>query len=263
MIRSGYPRRAIRCASSAASGAAAAWRSRIYRVCGRHRSGARNRVQLAAILARGREMLDLLQAQGARNRGAVTGAQEVVFVEQAPPAARNLREQLTRLKAWPKQESWKWALRVSAQCAAIFRHRIMDPLLAKMPWLNTCRCSRWRLGDERQHGLSREREGCRVPRLPSHWSAEIEVGRRGGYHLARINGRIKPMNNEQPSILDLRSITNGHTDLVRRAASIFDRLVVAIAANPNKAPMFTWSNVSTWRRVLADVHNVEVKDMSD
>lgn len=33
-------------------------------------------------------------------------------------------------------------------------------------------------------------------------------------------------------------ITNGHHDLVRRAASIFDRVVVAIAANPNKVPMF-------------------------
>src|ERR1700726_3624846 len=55
-------------------------------------------------------------------------------------------------------------------------------------------------------------------------------------------------------------ITNGHHDLVRRAASIFDRLVVAIAANPNKAPMFTLEQrVDMARRVLADVHNVEVK----
>src|ERR1700738_5629383 len=54
-------------------------------------------------------------------------------------------------------------------------------------------------------------------------------------------------------------ITNGHTDLVRRAASIFDRLVVAIAANPNKAPMFPLEQrVDMARRVLADVHNVEV-----
>jgi pantetheine-phosphate adenylyltransferase len=54
-------------------------------------------------------------------------------------------------------------------------------------------------------------------------------------------------------------ITNGHHDLVRRAASIFDRLVVAIAANPNKAPMFTLEQrVDMARRVLADVHNVEV-----
>ena len=33
-------------------------------------------------------------------------------------------------------------------------------------------------------------------------------------------------------------ITNGHQDLVRRAAGIFDHVIVAIAANPNKTPMF-------------------------
>src|ERR1700677_155459 len=55
-------------------------------------------------------------------------------------------------------------------------------------------------------------------------------------------------------------ITNGHHDLVRRAASIFDRVVVAIAANPNKAPMFSLEQrVDMARRVLADVHNVEVR----
>jgi pantetheine-phosphate adenylyltransferase len=55
-------------------------------------------------------------------------------------------------------------------------------------------------------------------------------------------------------------ITNGHNDLVRRAASIFDRLVVAIAANPNKAPMFSLEQrVEMARNVLTDVHNVEVR----
>ncbi|HUY83976.1 MAG TPA: pantetheine-phosphate adenylyltransferase [Steroidobacteraceae bacterium] len=54
-------------------------------------------------------------------------------------------------------------------------------------------------------------------------------------------------------------ITNGHHDLVRRAASIFDRLVVAVAANPNKAPMFTMEQrVDMARRVLVDIRNVEV-----
>jgi len=54
-------------------------------------------------------------------------------------------------------------------------------------------------------------------------------------------------------------ITNGHHDLVRRAATIFDRLVVAIAANPNKAPMFSLeTRVDLARRVLADLPNVEV-----
>jgi pantetheine-phosphate adenylyltransferase len=47
--------------------------------------------------------------------------------------------------------------------------------------------------------------------------------------------------------------------LVRRASTIFDRLVVAIAANPNKAPMFTVEQrVDMARRVLSDVPNVEV-----
>ena len=34
-------------------------------------------------------------------------------------------------------------------------------------------------------------------------------------------------------------ITRGHEDLVRRAATIFDRVVVAIAANPGKTPLFS------------------------
>ena len=54
-------------------------------------------------------------------------------------------------------------------------------------------------------------------------------------------------------------ITNGHQDLVRRAATIFDRVVVAIAANPNKAPMFKLeTRVDLARRVLSDLPNVEV-----
>ncbi len=55
-------------------------------------------------------------------------------------------------------------------------------------------------------------------------------------------------------------ITNGHQDLVRRAASVFDRVVVAIAANPNKAPMFPLEmRVEMARRVLHDLPNVVVQ----
>jgi len=54
-------------------------------------------------------------------------------------------------------------------------------------------------------------------------------------------------------------ITNGHYDLVRRAADIFERVVVAVAANPGKAPLFTLDErVSLAREVLADISNVEV-----
>jgi len=58
-------------------------------------------------------------------------------------------------------------------------------------------------------------------------------------------------------------ITNGHIDLVRRAAHIFDRVVVAIAANPGKAPLFTLEErIDLARRVLIDVKNVEVTSYS-
>ena len=58
-------------------------------------------------------------------------------------------------------------------------------------------------------------------------------------------------------------ITNGHHDLVRRAASMFDRVVIGIAANPNKAPLFTLERrVDLARRVLADLGNVEVMGYS-
>jgi pantetheine-phosphate adenylyltransferase len=54
-------------------------------------------------------------------------------------------------------------------------------------------------------------------------------------------------------------ITNGHHDLVRRAAAIFDRVVIAVAANPGKAPLFTLDErVELARKVLGDIPNVEV-----
>jgi pantetheine-phosphate adenylyltransferase len=34
-------------------------------------------------------------------------------------------------------------------------------------------------------------------------------------------------------------ITNGHVDILRRSLSFFDRVVVALAENPRKAPLFT------------------------
>ncbi|MFL6551622.1 MAG: pantetheine-phosphate adenylyltransferase [Povalibacter sp.] len=54
-------------------------------------------------------------------------------------------------------------------------------------------------------------------------------------------------------------ITNGHYDLVRRAADIFERVVVAIAANPGKAPLFSLDErVHLAREVLKGINNVEV-----
>lgn len=54
-------------------------------------------------------------------------------------------------------------------------------------------------------------------------------------------------------------ITRGHEDLVRRAAGIFERVVLAIAASPSKVPMFDIdTRVELARSVLRDIPNVEV-----
>jgi pantetheine-phosphate adenylyltransferase len=54
-------------------------------------------------------------------------------------------------------------------------------------------------------------------------------------------------------------ITRGHEDLVRRAAHIFHRVIVAIAASPDKAPMFHIDErVELARGVFADLANVEI-----
>lgn len=55
-------------------------------------------------------------------------------------------------------------------------------------------------------------------------------------------------------------ITLGHEDIVRRSLTLFDKVVVAIAANPgSKAPMFSVDErVALAEAVLADIGNVEV-----
>ncbi len=55
-------------------------------------------------------------------------------------------------------------------------------------------------------------------------------------------------------------ITLGHEDLVKRAAMLFDRVVVAIADNPgSKAPLFsTEERVAMAASALAELDNVEV-----
>lgn len=58
-------------------------------------------------------------------------------------------------------------------------------------------------------------------------------------------------------------ITRGHEDLVRRAARIFDRVVVAVAASAAKQPFFGLEErLELARSTLGDVPNVEVASFS-
>jgi pantetheine-phosphate adenylyltransferase len=54
-------------------------------------------------------------------------------------------------------------------------------------------------------------------------------------------------------------LTSGHEDLVRRACQIFDRVVLAIAANPGKTPLFSLDErIGLARKVLGDLPNLEI-----
>lgn len=54
-------------------------------------------------------------------------------------------------------------------------------------------------------------------------------------------------------------LTRGHEDLVRRAALVFNRLIVGVAESPNKKPFFPLDErVEIAREVLTPYPNVEV-----
>lgn len=59
-------------------------------------------------------------------------------------------------------------------------------------------------------------------------------------------------------------ITNGHVDLVERAARLFDRIVVAIAFSEKKTPLFSLDErVALCAGSLAHIDNVEVRGFSN
>ena len=53
--------------------------------------------------------------------------------------------------------------------------------------------------------------------------------------------------------------TNGHCDLVRRALRLFPRLILAVASNPQKSPLFTLDErLAIVRQATADLDRLEV-----
>ena len=59
-------------------------------------------------------------------------------------------------------------------------------------------------------------------------------------------------------------VTSGHLNIIRRAANIFDRLIVCVMVNAGKNPMFTLAEREALiRRVTADLPNVEVDSSNE
>lgn len=59
-------------------------------------------------------------------------------------------------------------------------------------------------------------------------------------------------------------VTSGHLNIIRRAANIFDKLIVCVMVNAGKNPMFTLAErVELIRRVTKNLPNVEVDGSSE
>lgn len=59
-------------------------------------------------------------------------------------------------------------------------------------------------------------------------------------------------------------VTSGHLNIIRRAANIFDKLIVCVMVNAGKTPMFSLEErVELIKRVTADISNVEVDSSNE
>jgi pantetheine-phosphate adenylyltransferase len=118
-------------------------------------------------------------------------------------------------------------------------------------------------------------EGGDLP-LPAGWV--LRRDRKAGqvrYHLAAREGPRAPASSLRPGLPASQGgsmngtaiypgtfdpITNGHADLVQRAARRFDRVLVAVAGSTGKTACFTREErVELARTALAEIPNVEVK----
>jgi pantetheine-phosphate adenylyltransferase len=58
-------------------------------------------------------------------------------------------------------------------------------------------------------------------------------------------------------------ITDGHVDVIRRAVSMFDKLVIGIGTNSSKQPMFSEEKRCSWiNTIFADDHRITVVSYS-
>ena len=59
-------------------------------------------------------------------------------------------------------------------------------------------------------------------------------------------------------------VTNGHIDIIKRALKLFNKLIVAVAHNPQKTPMFTQEErVSFIRKATRGWKNLEIDSFDD
>lgn len=59
-------------------------------------------------------------------------------------------------------------------------------------------------------------------------------------------------------------VTNGHLDIITRTGELFEKVIVAVAANPGKKPLFSVEErIDMIRNVTSGLKNVEVETFDD
>ncbi len=58
-------------------------------------------------------------------------------------------------------------------------------------------------------------------------------------------------------------VTNGHIDIINRAAKTFDKVIVGVLNNPNKKPLFTVEErIELLKKTVGHIENIEIESFS-
>ncbi len=202
----------------------------------------------------GASVLDLFAGSGAMGLEALSrGAASAVFVESDREACRDDRAQRREARAAGR-----------ARCSAATlsgrsrpRRRTYDLVLCDPPY------------GFADHGPARPLSAAgsgarRADRLRDRPPDRTGDRRPDGPHVTHVRLRtpyaVRACDHAPISPGNYDPVTNGHLDIIRRAAAIFDRVVVGVVRHPtHKETTFTIEErVEFLREALADVPNVEV-----
>ncbi|UCH33359.1 MAG: pantetheine-phosphate adenylyltransferase [Armatimonadota bacterium] len=221
----------------------------------------------------GSRFLDLFAGAGAIGLEALSrGAERVVMVEASERAAGTIRqnvqavgrpEQVTVMRAKAAA-----AVRGLAAAGAKFDIVFMDPPYRDRRALErTLEETACRGGVLAEGAVVIAEHDAHGEPLKAPDGLTIERSRRFGDAALTF---FRPMPAEERAMAkavypgSFDPVTNGHLDVIERAAELFDEVVVAVAVNSSKAPLFTSEErVQMLRDVCAHLSNVRADSFDD
>ena len=200
----------------------------------------------------GAAVLDLYAGSGAMGLEALSrGAESCVFVDSDREACRTINANLDKLRFEAR------VLCLDAARALAAERGDLRPRAAR----SALRRGAARSGSRRTSTASSPRTGCSSTRPRSTTEPEIDglvdphlapLRRQAAYAVRAVITAICPGSFDP--------VTNGHVDVITRAAHIFDRVVVGVVGSPqHKTPLFPIEmRIELVKGAFASVPNVEV-----